>query len=317
MREESNVQQAAGEQALIALDPAGLLGLLRAHEDRVPREWIEECARRGEAMVAALSDLIRDDAFWGDDVSLGQWWLRFHAAMILGLIASEAAGTLLVDLMRRLSQAEDDALQDWLAGLWPLLFRNKPDGALGPLRELAQDRKADWYIRTGATDACLAMARERGEEPTERALAWLAAIVADEQEDWDLRLCGGNALLDFPRAQYRPLLESLAERQTGFGAHFVADDVDEAYRVMRDGPNWERFNKDIWHFYTPQAIAARQERWAEEDERAAAWARRGDLYDDFYDAEPYVRANPKIGRNDPCPCGSGKKYKKCCLPKGE
>ena len=23
----------------------------------------------------------------------------------------------------------------------------------------------------------------------------------------------------------------------------------------------------------------------------------------------------KPGRNDPCPCGSGKKYKKCCLPK--
>lgn len=25
----------------------------------------------------------------------------------------------------------------------------------------------------------------------------------------------------------------------------------------------------------------------------------------------------KIGRNDPCPCGSGKKYKKCCLSKDE
>jgi SEC-C motif-containing protein len=25
-----------------------------------------------------------------------------------------------------------------------------------------------------------------------------------------------------------------------------------------------------------------------------------------------VRAGPKIGRNDPCPCGSGKKYKHCC-----
>ncbi|HEU4534723.1 MAG TPA: SEC-C metal-binding domain-containing protein [Polyangiaceae bacterium] len=25
----------------------------------------------------------------------------------------------------------------------------------------------------------------------------------------------------------------------------------------------------------------------------------------------------KIGRNDPCPCGSGKKYKKCCLAKDE
>ena len=27
---------------------------------------------------------------------------------------------------------------------------------------------------------------------------------------------------------------------------------------------------------------------------------------------PYVNANPKVGRNDPCPCGSGKKYKNCC-----
>jgi uncharacterized protein YecA (UPF0149 family) len=25
-----------------------------------------------------------------------------------------------------------------------------------------------------------------------------------------------------------------------------------------------------------------------------------------------VRDVPKVGRNDPCPCGSGKKYKKCC-----
>ena len=28
--------------------------------------------------------------------------------------------------------------------------------------------------------------------------------------------------------------------------------------------------------------------------------------------EPIVRESPKVGRNDPCPCGSGKKYKKCC-----
>jgi len=29
-------------------------------------------------------------------------------------------------------------------------------------------------------------------------------------------------------------------------------------------------------------------------------------------ATPVVRKNDKVGRNDPCPCGSGKKYKKCC-----
>jgi len=27
------------------------------------------------------------------------------------------------------------------------------------------------------------------------------------------------------------------------------------------------------------------------------------------------QADPKVGRNDPCPCGSGKKFKKCCMAK--
>jgi len=49
-----------------------------------------------------------------------------------------------------------------------------------------------------------------------------------------------------------------------------------------------------------------------------------DDFDDFDDidadefmgdeiiSEPIVRTSPKVGRNEPCPCGSGKKYKKCC-----
>ena len=32
--------------------------------------------------------------------------------------------------------------------------------------------------------------------------------------------------------------------------------------------------------------------------------------------EPVKRAAPKVGRNDPCPCGSGKKFKQCCMGKG-
>jgi len=37
-----------------------------------------------------------------------------------------------------------------------------------------------------------------------------------------------------------------------------------------------------------------------------------DDFDDEDDGMPFVRESPKIGRNVPCPCGSGKKYKKCC-----
>lgn len=39
--------------------------------------------------------------------------------------------------------------------------------------------------------------------------------------------------------------------------------------------------------------------------------RRRELYREQKNSKTVVKG-PKIGRNDPCPCGSGKKYKKCC-----
>lgn len=46
---------------------------------------------------------------------------------------------------------------------------------------------------------------------------------------------------------------------------------------------------------------------------AAYWTSRRAMPDHARTpAVPIVRATPKVGRNDPCPCGSGKKVKKCC-----
>ena len=39
--------------------------------------------------------------------------------------------------------------------------------------------------------------------------------------------------------------------------------------------------------------------------------RRHELYKEQKSSTTIVKG-PKVGRNDPCPCGSGKKYKKCC-----
>jgi preprotein translocase subunit SecA len=35
-------------------------------------------------------------------------------------------------------------------------------------------------------------------------------------------------------------------------------------------------------------------------------------HDHAHVPQPFVRDQPKIGRNEPCVCGSGKKFKKCC-----
>jgi hypothetical protein len=54
-----------------------------------------------------------------------------------------------------------------------------------------------------------------------------------------------------------------------------------------------------------------------EDEEGADLDDFSVLSDDDADAapsQPHVNEMRNVGRNDPCPCGSGKKYKKCCLP---
>jgi hypothetical protein len=56
-----------------------------------------------------------------------------------------------------------------------------------------------------------------------------------------------------------------------------------------------------WYSFSPEYLEHR----AAED----AFAPR------FGVAEPAINPFKGVGRNDPCPCGSGKKYKKCCLGK--
>jgi uncharacterized protein len=57
------------------------------------------------------------------------------------------------------------------------------------------------------------------------------------------------------------------------------------------------------------AGAARAYRYFEADRRDLAEI---DAALEEAEAAPHVRAEAKVGRNDPCPCGSGKKFKKCC-----
>ena len=299
---------------LAKLEPQALIGRLVADEDRAPRNLIDAAARRGDAMVAALAGHLGEH--WHDDEP-GEWWLRLHAAMILGLIPGERSGASLVDLLRRVVADEDDALQDWLAGAWPALFANKPSAVIALLRALCTDRDVDWYGRANALDAVVAAAQREDAAALDEALDWVAGLAADASEDWSMRRCCGDMLLDFPRPRHRPLVDEFARGRRVAGDP-SSEDVAQAFARGTDEPDWKRFD-DPWDFYTAEAIAERQQRWAEEDAREKGDDTPGDPDEDAFDAPPlpYVRAMPKVGRNDPCPCGSGKKFKHCCLSKFE
>ncbi len=71
--------------------------------------------------------------------------------------------------------------------------------------------------------------------------------------------------------------------QTGtveFKVHYIRDGMTLVHHELSEF----RRSDGTWYFYDGKLVGAPQIR----------------------------RATPKVGRNDPCPCGSGRKYKKCC-----
>ncbi|MDB4942956.1 MAG: yecA family protein [Labilithrix sp.] len=66
----------------------------------------------------------------------------------------------------------------------------------------------------------------------------------------------------------------------------------------------------------PFAVLAKELTDADADEathRQALGSHVADLRGYWQSKRQVVHVTPKVGRNDPCPCGSGKKHKKCCL----
>jgi hypothetical protein len=281
-------------------------------EDAVPRSIIDDCVRRGDEMEQALIALLDDEH--GDDEfdTLFTEWPRLHAIMILGLLTTENAGHALVAALQSAANEHDDFLNDWLAGYWPALLRNKPAACIAELQKVADDKTTDEYLRIVSVEILLYFAQQQAGDALDRCVNWVASLAASEAENLEFRLMMACHLLEFPRNDHRNVAEHLAGRKCALGIMYNIKDVNCAYDEMHDNPEWNRF-ADPWEFYSPEAIAERRKRWEEElsEERLAG---DDDLDDDFVDAPvTHARVEPKIGRNEPCPCGSGKKYKKCCL----
>jgi uncharacterized protein YecA (UPF0149 family) len=79
----------------------------------------------------------------------------------------------------------------------------------------------------------------------------------------------------------------------------LADELDLVGEEGADGKIIEDAepHRSQYRAMLPDFVVRLHEYWA-------AWRREH--------TSPPVRRPPKVGRNEPCPCGSGRKYKKCC-----
>ncbi|MDX9994849.1 MAG: UPF0149 family protein [Rhodocyclaceae bacterium] len=114
-------------------------------------------------------------------------------------------------------------------------------------------------------------------------------------EMWAYGFIRGIALV---RDAWKPLFEDAGAMDALMPIYILgADDPTPEQQALSDTPS--RREKLTEQF--PDSIGALWRFW-HPDHRPMAEVM----------AIPVKRAEPKIGRNDPCPCGSGRKFKKCC-----
>jgi preprotein translocase subunit SecA len=87
------------------------------------------------------------------------------------------------------------------------------------------------------------------------------------------------------------------------GAEGTAPALEPA-RADQDGNGHRRRNVSTSVDDLEEAFQRRKRRELEQARMAGSG--------EYQPVQQVVRGADKIGRNDPCPCGSGKKYKKCC-----
>lgn len=124
-------------------------------------------------------------------------------------------------------------------------------------------------------------------------------------------------------------IQAIKEERMSYGwidEEDLEHDFDQSINAD-DYENWLRVNKRLSPFENTVATLSRWSRFAserhdhDEDYDAISQDLESALeteeeYDNFlsvYSNEPAYNPLKKVGRNDPCPCGSGKKFKKCCL----
>jgi Protein of unknown function (DUF1186)/SEC-C motif len=185
------------------------------------------------------------------------------------------------------------------------------DGDPTPIKSLILNRDADPYGR-GAGVSALALLAAWAEIPREQVVEyflWLAqeGLEREPNQVWDSLVAGCadiEALVVLP-ALHRAYSDGLADPQ------FMSP--EELARVESVPPG--RMLEALRERQPPiDDVAVATSWWSAFEKNSERDALEEDWNDERLRIEPEqpYRAPAKVGRNEPCPCGSGKKFKKCC-----
>jgi hypothetical protein len=287
-----------------------------ARDDMFPKAAMAAAREDRETMVPIFVDLITRladqdrSAMHDDDVTA--LVPVFH---MLGEFREANAYRPVLKLLRQDSETLEYLLGDAVTETSFRVVGGTFDGDLQPLFEVIEDPKVYEFARASMMDALVLIAllhpdhratiedyfrsfrsRHPEELPLEVLIGWMDAVANLGIEDMteEVRAAFEIGLIPADYCDFDYFLKDLETTRDADGApanrryrkSLITDAIDELSR---------------WHGYSDAFFAELKK-----------YRARNVLHTPLT-TETFTHETPPVGRNDPCPCGSGRKFKKCCL----
>jgi Protein of unknown function (DUF1186)/SEC-C motif len=301
------------------MDPAEIMQAF-SEAKALPVEAIRAASADREAVLPAFLDAIErcvadaTDALPGNEL--------FYIFHLLGEWREKRAYRPLSRLLRlpeKIGLILGDGLTENSHRVMAAVF----DGDPQPLYDIILDPDADEFARSRMCEA-VAMVAGRGALPREEAARFLRACFTEITphrggcfvwEGWQSAI----ALLGL--AELTPLVEQAFARDELIEDWLGFEDFEEDLQQNLNDPSAPFAREEYTLFgdtiaelsaWTLEDQEQSDEEWGEFPSEAQEPETEATLWNSLTDGPAFNRYKD-VGRNDLCPCGSGKKFKKCCL----
>jgi len=289
--------------------PRGALEMAMAMPSLFTERLLEELA------LAPVEVKARQDATDGDTA----YFLFDLAAFLLAYQKEPRAWRLLLDFYASDCHLACDLTDFTVRERLPAMLVRCYDGSdLQSLRGVIANEAYEVTFRSQCLEAYIGLVLE-GRAERQELVAFLGDLLDVPEgaapSDWYGWLAHASAKLREP--SLRPKVESLFHRKIDHvvrGAFDIAvidlEGIAETYaqspqeiaeEILQTG-YFDSLIDNICGWF-----------WFRQREEPRRLDRAELAYAEYLLNEPYTRVTPKLGRNEPCHCGSGMKYKKCCL----
>lgn len=311
----NNVAQPDGALAF-ALETQELFARLDQHKDSFPHDLVAELIARREEVTPRFLEILEDidknpEPWLADD----QRMIHIYALYALALFRETRAYPLLVRIFSRPGEFPFELAGDAVTQDLSRMLASVSGGDVSGMIALIENEQANEWVRSVAIDGMVGLVTSGQCTRTEimaHILQFFHKLERKPGAPWDglANACADlwpqEAMEELRRAYADGLVDSRAIDWQDVEETLALGQQDAMQRARYRDPLITDLAKNMGWM---QCFHDRARKYAEEP---AFGEQLFESLPSAYATTTIRRTTPKVGRNEPCPCGSGRKFKKCC-----